>query len=33
MLASVYGEFGEGFEMPDLKDAKMLLDALSSSSP
>ena len=29
MLAPVYGEFSEGFEMPDLKDAKVLLDALS----
>ena len=30
LLAPVFGWFTEGFEMPDLKDAKMLLDALNA---
>ena len=29
LLAVVYGWFTEGFDMPDLKDAKALLDELS----
>jgi predicted ATPase len=29
MLAAIYGWFTEGFEAPDLKDAKDLLDELS----
>lgn len=28
LLASVYGWFTEGFETPDLKDAKALIDEL-----
>jgi len=28
-LAEIYGWFTEGFETPDLQDAKALLDALS----
>jgi len=28
-LADIYGWFSEGFELPDLKDAKALLDELS----
>ena len=30
LLAPVYGWFSEGFDTPDLKEAKALLDALSS---
>ena len=29
LLAPVYGWFTEGFDMPDLKQAKILLDTLS----
>jgi len=29
LLAAVYGSFTEGFDTPDLKEAKALLDALS----
>jgi hypothetical protein len=29
MLAEIYNWFTEGFELPDLKDAKTLLDELS----
>ena len=29
MLAGIYGWFTEGFDTPDLKEAKALLDALS----
>ena len=29
LLGPVYGWFTEGFEVPDLKDARALLDALS----
>ena len=29
MLGEIYGWFTEGFDTPDLKDAKALLDALS----
>ncbi len=28
LLAPIYGAFSEGFETPDLKDAKSLLDEL-----
>ena len=30
MLAEIYGWFTEGFDTPDLKDAKALLDELST---
>ena len=30
LLAPVFGWFTEGFDTPDLKDAKMLLDALNA---
>jgi predicted ATPase len=30
LLAPVYGRFSEGFDMRDLKEAKALLDELSS---
>jgi hypothetical protein len=30
MLAEIYGWFTEGFDTPDLKDAKTLLDELNS---
>jgi hypothetical protein len=30
MLAEIYGWFTEGFETADLKDAKILLETLSS---
>jgi hypothetical protein len=30
LLAPVYGWFTEGFDTPDLKDAKALLDELAS---
>jgi hypothetical protein len=33
MLAEIYGWFTEGFDTPDLKDAKALLDELSAGSP
>jgi hypothetical protein len=29
MLAEIYGQFTEGFDTADLKDAKSLLDELS----
>jgi predicted ATPase len=29
LLAPIYGRFTEGFDVPDLKDAKELLDDLS----
>ena len=29
LLAPLYGSFTEGFDTPDLKDAKMLLDELA----
>ena len=29
LLAPVYGQFTEGFDTPDLKDAKALVDELS----
>jgi predicted ATPase len=32
LLASVYGWFTEGFDTPDLKDAKALLDTLDDGS-
>jgi hypothetical protein len=28
LLASLYGSFGEGFDTPDLVDAKVLLEGL-----
>jgi predicted ATPase len=31
LLASVYGWFTEGFDTPDLKDAKALLDELGGA--
>jgi len=31
MLAEVYSWFTEGFETPDLKDAKALLDVLAAA--
>ncbi len=30
MLAEIYGWFTEGFDTPDLKDAKSLLDELNA---
>jgi tetratricopeptide (TPR) repeat protein len=33
VLAEIYNWFTEGFELPDLKDAKVLLDELASSPP
>jgi len=30
MLAEIYNWFTEGFDMPDLKDAKVLLDELAT---
>ena len=30
MLAEIYGWFTEGFDTPDLKDAKALLDELAT---
>jgi hypothetical protein len=30
MLGEIYKKFNEGFDTPDLKDAKALLDTLSS---
>jgi hypothetical protein len=30
MLAEIYGWFTEGFDVPDLQDAKALLDELSA---
>ena len=33
MLAEIYGWFAEGFDIPDLKDAKTLLDQLSQEPP
>jgi hypothetical protein len=30
MLAEIYNWFTEGFELPDLKDAKALLDELAT---
>lgn len=32
MLAGIYGWFTEGFDTPDLKDAKALLDELQSQT-
>ena len=32
-LARAYGWFTEGFEMPDLREAKTLLDELASVAP
>jgi tetratricopeptide (TPR) repeat protein len=32
LLAPVYGSFSEGFDLPDLKHAKVLLDQLAASS-
>jgi predicted ATPase len=32
MLAEIYNWFTEGFDTPDLKDAKALLDELTSAS-
>mgnify|MGYP002713683649 CR=1 FL=1 len=32
LLAPIYGWFTEGFDTPDLKDAKALLDELHSTS-
>jgi len=32
LLASVYGSFSEGFDLPDLKHAKVLLDQLAANS-
>jgi predicted ATPase len=31
LLAAVYGRFTEGFDTPDMKQAKVLLDKLASS--
>jgi predicted ATPase len=31
VLAPVYGSFSEGFDLPDLKQAKVLLDQLAAS--
>ncbi|MGV1014047.1 MAG: ATP-binding protein, partial [Methyloceanibacter sp.] len=31
MLANIYGAFTEGFDMPDLRDAKLLLDELEAA--
>ena len=31
MLSNIYGWFTEGFDPPDLKDAKAFLDELNSS--
>ena len=33
LLAPIYGWFTEGFDTPDLKDAKVLLDELASAPP
>jgi len=33
LLAPVYGWFTEGFETPDLQDAKNLLDELAGTAP
>jgi predicted ATPase len=33
LLAPVYGWFTEGFDTPDLKDAKALLDELTTAAP
>jgi predicted ATPase len=33
MLAQIYGWFTEGFDTPDLQEAKALLEALSSDQP
>jgi len=32
LLASVYGDFTEGFDLADLKAARLLLDELASRS-
>jgi predicted ATPase len=32
VLAPVYGSFSEGFDLPDLKQAKVLLDQLAANS-
>ena len=32
MLAEIYGWFTEGFDTPDLKDAKVLLDELGGTA-
>jgi predicted ATPase len=32
LLAPVYGSFSEGFDLPDFKQAKILLDQLSTGS-
>jgi len=32
MLAEIYDWFTEGFDLPDLKEAKALLDELSNSA-
>src|SRR5262249_36422834 len=32
VLAPVYGSFSEGFDLPDLKQAKVLLDELAANS-
>jgi predicted ATPase len=32
VLAPVYGSFNEGFDLPDLKHAKGLLDQLAANS-
>jgi len=32
VLAPVYGSFSEGFDLPDLKHAKVLLDQLAANS-
>jgi predicted ATPase len=32
VLAPVYGSFREGFDLPDLKQAKVLLDQLAVNS-
>jgi hypothetical protein len=33
MLSEVYGRFTEGFDTPDLQEAKALLEGLSGASP
>jgi hypothetical protein len=32
LLAPLYGSFSEGFDLPDLRDAKILLDQLAAAS-
>jgi hypothetical protein len=32
LLAPLYGPISEGFDLPDLRDAKILLDQLAAAS-